>query len=343
MTATSLNPVADAYPLRLRAPHLSAIATTSSGSTAGADPIGCVTGPHPHPPRTGRCLLSVQRPVLSTVGDFRAGSPAGVAVTPGSPYPSPALCVDQADVLGVGPARITEVLRADERATTDEIAVAVIHTTGGVPIETWTTGLFNAWGWASGRRTTGCCWWWPSTTGGCASSPEPGWPTGLPDAAASEIVEGTITPLVRAYRTRDGVLAGLDAIRISLDTTRPATARWPGRAWCRRRRDPAARRWHCSTCLGWPRPPRLAASSYGPIAGARRQRPRRDCSRCGGPDAVQCQPPAGPATCRTRRSTRAPPARRTPQTSATAHPAAVVPRATGRDDPQMPPAADVAA
>lgn len=51
--------------------------------------------------------------------------------------------------------------------------------------------------------------------------------TRLPDSQASEIVGGTITPLLRAGRTSDAVLAGLDGIRTALGhdvTTTPLAA-----------------------------------------------------------------------------------------------------------------------
>jgi len=144
-----------------------------------------------------------------------APAAAAAAAGPGgTPYPRPAVCVDQATVLDADTcARVTRVLEADERATSDEIGVVVIRSTGGVPIETWGTGLFNAWGVGKRDTNNGVLLvvasddrWLRIVTGS-------GLTHRLSDGAASEIVAGTITPLFREGRTRDGVLAGLDEIR----------------------------------------------------------------------------------------------------------------------------------
>src|SRR3954453_18376912 len=64
----------------------------------------------------------------------------------GSTYPSPAVCSDSRGVLGPQTcARVAEILTADELATTDEIAVVVIGTTGTSTIESYATALFNNW------------------------------------------------------------------------------------------------------------------------------------------------------------------------------------------------------
>ncbi len=118
-------------------------------------------------------------------------------------------------------ARIIQVLFADERATTDEIAVAVIRSTGGVPIETWGTGLFNAWGIGKRGSNHGVLLVVATDDHRLRIVTGSGLTDRLSDGAASEIVDGTITPLFKAGRMQDGVLAGLDAIRRDLghDTT----------------------------------------------------------------------------------------------------------------------------
>lgn len=56
-------------------------------------------------------------------------------------------CVDQTEVLGADLcAEVTAILLRDEKKTSDEIAVAVVPSTGDVSINAWSTGLFNAWG-----------------------------------------------------------------------------------------------------------------------------------------------------------------------------------------------------
>jgi uncharacterized protein len=139
------------------------------------------------------------------------------AAPAGAPYPKPAVCVDQAAALGAGTcARITQVLRADEKVTGDEIAVAVVQTTGGASIETWGTGLFNAWGVGKQDRNNGVLLVIAVADHRLRIVTGRGLATRLPVGSASEIVDGTITPLMRAGRTQDAVLAGLDGIRRAL-------------------------------------------------------------------------------------------------------------------------------
>jgi uncharacterized protein len=139
------------------------------------------------------------------------------AAPAGAPYPKPAVCLDQAAALDAGTcARITQVLGADEKATGDEIAVAIVQTTGGASIETWGTGLFNAWGVGKRDRNNGVLLVIAVADHRLRIVTGRGLTTRLPDGTASEIVGGTITPLMRAGRTQDAVLAGLDGIRRAL-------------------------------------------------------------------------------------------------------------------------------
>lgn len=142
---------------------------------------------------------------------------AAVAAGPGAAYPKPALCADQAAALGAATcARITQVLRNDEKASGDEIAVAVVPSTGGVPIETWGTGLFNAWGVGQRGKDDGVLLVIAVTDHHLRLVTGRGLAARLPDGAASEIVAGTIAPLLRKGQTRAAVLTGLDAVRAAL-------------------------------------------------------------------------------------------------------------------------------
>jgi uncharacterized protein len=136
-----------------------------------------------------------------------------------TPYPAPAVCVDQAGALSAGTcARITTVLDQDERTSPehDEIAVAVVGTTGGTPIETWATGLFNDWGVGQADQDNGVLLVVALEDRALRIATGDGLRTRLPDGTASEIIGGTMTPLLRAGRTEDAVLAGLDGIRTAL-------------------------------------------------------------------------------------------------------------------------------
>ncbi|HST67268.1 MAG TPA: TPM domain-containing protein [Mycobacteriales bacterium] len=144
----------------------------------------------------------------------RVTAPAGSAA-----YPAAATCVDTAGALSAATcARITAVLRADEKASPqrDQIAVAVVPTTGAASIEDWSTGLFNAWGVGQAGTDNGVLLVIALSDRALRIATGDGLRTRLPDGRASEIVGGTITPLLRAGRTEDAVLAGLDGIRTAL-------------------------------------------------------------------------------------------------------------------------------
>ena len=164
-----------------------------------------------HGARILACAVLALAPITLSVPAAAAAGPAG------TPYPRPAVCVDQAAVLGTETcARITRVLGADERATTDEIAVVVVRSTGGVSIETWGTGLFNHWGVGKQGENNGVLLVVATDDRRLRIVTGSGLADRLPDGAASEIIGGTITPLFRAGRIQDGVLAGLDQIRLQL-------------------------------------------------------------------------------------------------------------------------------
>lgn len=169
--------------------------------------------------------------------------PVTRAPSGGAPYPAAGACVDTAGALGPAVCRkITAVLAADEKATTDEIAVAVVPTTGGVPIETWATGLFNAWGVGKAGADNGVLLVIAVQDRRLRLVTGDGIRSRLPDWQASEIVGGTITPFMKEGRTADAVLAGLDAVRRELghrvDTTNALLA--PGTVVPRTVVDPFA-------------------------------------------------------------------------------------------------------
>ena len=158
-----------------------------------------------------RSLLVAAALVLAGPGVAAAAAPA--------PYPAPATCVDTARALGAATcARITRALDVDEKASPerDEIAVAVVPTTGSASIETWSTGLFNAWGVGQAGTDNGVLLVVAVSDRALRIVTGDGLRTRLPDGRASEIIGSTITPLLRSGRTSDAVLAGLDGIRTEL-------------------------------------------------------------------------------------------------------------------------------
>lgn len=166
-------------------------------------------------------------PAATAPATAQATAPVGSA-----PYPAAATCVDTARALGPALcARITRVLTADEKAgpEKDQIAVAVVPTTGDASIEDWSTGLFNAWGVGQAGTDNGVLLVVALSDRALRIATGDGLRSRLSDGQASEIVGGTITPLLRAGRTSDAVLAGLDGIRTALghDVTTTPLAR-PG-------------------------------------------------------------------------------------------------------------------
>jgi uncharacterized protein len=167
--------------------------------------------------------LAVPGAALAAPATRPAAAPAATAPATrapgGAPYPAAAVCVDTARALPAGScARITQVLDADEKASRqrDEIAVAVVPTTGGARIESWSTGLFNAWGVGQAGTDNGVLLVVALQDRALRITTGDGLRTRLPDYRASEIIGSTITPLLRQGRTEDAVLAGLDAVRTEL-------------------------------------------------------------------------------------------------------------------------------
>jgi uncharacterized protein len=184
---------------------------------------------------TARATAPVTAPATARATAPAATAPGtarGTARTGSTPYPAAATCVDTARALGSAICnRITRVLKADEKASPekDQIAVAVVPTTGDASIEDWSTGLFNAWGVGQAGKDNGVLLVVALSDRALRIATGDGLRTRLSDGQASEIVGGTITPLLRAGRTSDAVLAGLDGIRTALghDVTAAPLAR-PG-------------------------------------------------------------------------------------------------------------------
>ncbi|GIE91193.1 TPM domain-containing protein [Actinoplanes regularis] len=130
-------------------------------------------------------------------------------------YPAPhGRCVDQVGVLGAELCdRVTGVLRADERVTTDEIAVAVVPTTGDATIEEWSTGLFNRWRVGKAGKNNGVLLVVAVDDHKVRLETGTGMARRLDDTAAAGIVDDVITPELADERYADGILRGLDEVR----------------------------------------------------------------------------------------------------------------------------------
>jgi uncharacterized protein len=136
-------------------------------------------------------------------------------------YPAAAgRCVDEVGVLGPDVcARVTEFLLADERATTDEIAVAVVPTTGDATIEAWSTGLFNTWGVGKKSKNNGVLLVVAVDDRRVRLATGTGLAKRLDDRAAAQIVDKTITPRFAEDAYAAGILTGLDEVRHRLGHT----------------------------------------------------------------------------------------------------------------------------
>ncbi|GII22390.1 hypothetical protein Pme01_19870 [Planosporangium mesophilum] len=147
----------------------------------------------------------------ATVLVLAATGPAAAAPA----YPAPdGRCVDTTGVLGSDLcSRITAVLRADEDRTGDEIAVAVVPTTGDASIESWATGLFNSWGVGKVGQDNGVLLVVAVDDHRLRIATGRGMTGRLSDDRADQIITTTITPEFRHDRYAAGILAGLDEIR----------------------------------------------------------------------------------------------------------------------------------
>ncbi|WP_199510698.1 TPM domain-containing protein [Nucisporomicrobium flavum] len=141
-------------------------------------------------------------------------------------YPKPGRCVDRTDVLGSALcAKVTTILKRDEKATSDEIAVAVVPTTGDESIEAWTTGLFNSWGVGKKDKNNGVLLVVAVDDHRVRLETGRGVTKRLTDGEAEAIVDGVVTPRFAEGNYQLGILAGLDEVRRELGHALPANAR----------------------------------------------------------------------------------------------------------------------
>ncbi len=145
--------------------------------------------------------------VLALVG----ASPAVAGPT----YPhADGRCVDRTGVLGPRLcAKVTAVLLRDEARTSDEIAVAVVPSTGRTSIETWSTGLFNAWGVGKKHEDNGVLLVVAVDDRQVRLETGRGMTERLSDSDARDIIDTVIIPRFTEGDYAVGILAGLDEVR----------------------------------------------------------------------------------------------------------------------------------
>lgn len=134
-------------------------------------------------------------------------------------------CVDQTAVLGPGLcAKVTAVLLREEKSTSDEIAVAVVPTTGDASIETWSTGLFNTWGVGKKGKNNGVLLVVALDDHTVRLETGRGAQARLDDNDAKTIVDDVTSHLAKDEYAL-GILTGLDDVRRQLGHTVPTKAR----------------------------------------------------------------------------------------------------------------------
>jgi uncharacterized protein len=134
-------------------------------------------------------------------------------------------CVDRTGVLGHDLcAKVTAALLRDERATSDEIAVVVVPTTGDAAIEAWSTGIFNAWGVGKKDKNNGVLLVVALDDHKVRLETGRGLAHRLGDSDAGTIADG-ITGHFAQDEYALGILTGLDDVRRQLGHTVPAAAR----------------------------------------------------------------------------------------------------------------------
>lgn len=170
---------------------------------------------------------------------FVAGGAAGLALVTAAllSFAAPAVattaypraegrCVDQVGVLGRELcAEVTAVLMRDEKATSDEIAVAVVPTTGEATIEEFSTGLFNAWGVGKKEKNNGVLLVVAVNDRTLRLETGRGMADRLSDDDAHNIIDTVITPRFASDEYASGILAGLDEVRRILGHNVPTRAR----------------------------------------------------------------------------------------------------------------------
>jgi uncharacterized protein len=111
---------------------------------------------------------------------------------------------------------VAALLAADEQATTEEIAVLIIGSTGAQSIENYATNVFNSWGVGKVGVDNGVLVVVAFDDRAMRIEVGAGLSARLPDGQAREIVGGTMLPAFRSGNYRYGVLAGVDAVRTAL-------------------------------------------------------------------------------------------------------------------------------
>jgi uncharacterized protein len=143
--------------------------------------------------------------------------PGGAAAAPVYP-PLTGRVVDEAGLLSpAAAARITAQLEAHEKATSNQVVVAIVKSLQGYEIEDYGIGLARAWGIGQQGRNNGVVLIVAPNERRVRIEVGYGLEGNLTDAISSDIIRNRITPAFRDSRFEAGIQEGVNGIIAAID------------------------------------------------------------------------------------------------------------------------------
>ena len=159
------------------------------------------------------------RPLLVLVLAFAASA---------ADYPASAGFVN--DLPGILPEAVQQApelrLRAYERATSNEVAVAIVPSLQGETVEQYAQGLFRAWGLGKAQKNNGVLFLWAPSERKVRIQVGYGLESVLTDAECAAIL-ARVTPLFRQEQYAEGVRTAVDAILQRIGNATPSQPEQP--------------------------------------------------------------------------------------------------------------------
>jgi len=134
-------------------------------------------------------------------------------------------------------------LRDYERATTNEVAVAIVESLDGESVDAYADRLFNSWGIGKKERNNGVMLLWAPAERKVRLEVGRGLEDAIPNTAAADIVRA-VSARFRREDYVGGLNAGVDAIVARLDTAAPASAGGPTEAPMQVPVETSVESWH---------------------------------------------------------------------------------------------------
>ncbi len=145
-----------------------------------------------------------------------------IAVLSGAPSPALAFDVPANDgfytqttplLVPADEVEIERILTDIERQTGNEIAILVVETLGGEPIEETATAVFREWGVGKSGRNNGILLLVASADRQMRLEVGYGLEGAVPDIVAKGIIDTDITPLFREAKYKEGFVAAIDSLK----------------------------------------------------------------------------------------------------------------------------------